>query len=106
MKALGRDVNLYPNAGPEYAVRLAQYLVDSKFIPIAPLPVVNPKASNFKDLLNMFIRDYLESIYSHFLARARRSDDYLLLGLTWLGDYDVAISYGRYQDVFPRRTTL
>jgi hypothetical protein len=56
---------------PEYAVRHTQYLVDREFIPIAPLPVVDTKASNFQDLLNMFGRDHLESMYSHFLTAER-----------------------------------
>jgi hypothetical protein len=58
---------------PEYAVRHTQYLVDRESIPIAPLPLVDTKATNFKDLLNMFRRDHLESLYTHFLAAKKKA---------------------------------
>jgi hypothetical protein len=54
---------------PEHAIRHAHYLVDNKFVPIAPLPATNTEAKNFKGLVNIFRRDHLGNIYSQFLSR-------------------------------------
>lgn len=63
----------YSIVGPNYTVRHMHYLVNTKSHLLHPLPVVDSRANNFEDLLNMFRRDYLESIYIHFLVCERRT---------------------------------